>query len=227
MRAGRSGIAAAALGLLLMSGKPARAAETWGHQTTSNVKPEVEPDQHIGGNGVYGRFHGDLDIGLGLGVELDKAGARGAARLGLHYFSMLGVYASYRDGFRRPESGAARLVSLGVDLRPGFLPRWAEGHELDAAFPDLLLDSISLGLGAFWAEPPGHGFGSQRGFESSLGFGLPLMLRADGLWLEARGQLRWPEQAGAPDHTAVPSAFVLLSWHGFVVTPLAASQRVH
>jgi len=168
---------------------------------------------------VYGRFKGDLELGLGLGAEVDKGGARGAARLTLHYFSMLGVYSTYRDGFGHGK-GESRLLSVGVDLRPGFVPRWAKAQETGDALPDLLIDSVSLGLGAFWAQPAGRDFGSQRGFESSLGFGVPLMLRANGLWLEGRGQLRWAD----PDHGAVPSAFVLLSWHGFVITPLAASQ---
>lgn len=223
MRLRRSGLVWVLLGGLWSV--PARAADTWGHRTTSSVAPEVTPDHYSGGNGVYGRFKGDLQLGLGLGAEFDRSGARGAARLTLHYFSMLGVYSSYRDGFGRGGDGAARLLSVGVDLRPGFVPRWAKGQQTGQALPDLLIDSVSLGLGAFWAEPAGHGFGSERGFETSLGFGIPLMLRADGLWLEARGQLRWPERAGAPEHSAVPSAFALLSWHGFVVTPLAASQR--
>lgn len=222
-RCGWGLLCAMALGL---GSARARAADTWGHRTTSSVKPEVKPDRYSSGNGVYGRFQGDLELGLGLGAEVDRTGARGAARLGLYYFSMLGVYSSYRDGFGQGGDGAERLLSVGVDLRPGFVPRWAKGQQTGQPLPDLLIDSVSLALGAFWAEPAGHAFGSERGFETSLGFGIPLMLRADGLWLEARGQLRWPETAGAPDQGAVPSAFALLSWHGFVVTPLAASQQV-
>lgn len=220
----RLGAGVALSGLVFLLSARARAAETWGRRTTSRVEPEVEAEETHSGDGVYGRFKGDLELGLGLGAELDKGGARGATRLTLHYFSMLGVYGTYRDGFGRASKSEARLVSVGVDLRPGFVPRWAKASEVGDALPDLVVDSISLGLGAFWAKPPGRDFGSERGFEASLGFGIPLMLRADGIWLEARGQLRWPELPGAPAESALGSAFVLLSWHGFVVTPLASSK---
>ena len=79
-----------------------------------------------------------------------------------------------------------------------------------------MVDSISLALGAYWAEPPGAEFGARRGFEASLGAGLPLFGTAPGLWLEARGLLRWDETGGA----AEPSGLLLLSYHAFALSPL-------
>ena len=42
---------------------------------------------------------------------------------------------------------------------------------------------------AFWEEPEGRPFADDRGFETSLGFGIPLLGKATGPWLETRGQL--------------------------------------
>src|SRR6187551_2800313 len=49
------------------------------------------------GDGVYGRFDGDLDLGLALGAELGSAGqAAPALRASAHYFSIAGVYLAGR-----------------------------------------------------------------------------------------------------------------------------------
>ena len=46
-------------------------------------------------DGVYGRFDGDLDLGLALGAEFGSAGhAAPAVRASAHYFSIAGVYAA-------------------------------------------------------------------------------------------------------------------------------------
>jgi hypothetical protein len=169
-----------------------------------------------GPDGVYGRFDGDIDFGLALGAELDEA-PRGAARLSIHYFSIAGIYSSYRDALGVDhESADRRLLSLGIDLRPAFIPRWARDMQHGPSYLDLMVDSISLALGAYWAEPPGADFGATRGFEASLGAGLPLFGTAPGLWLEARGSLRWNETGGG----AQPSALLLVSFHAFALSPL-------
>lgn len=223
----RSGLLAALAALTITLGaRAARAGEAdrWvpGHRTTSQVEPEVS-DANLGGpsGGAYGRFGGDLDLGFGLGTELERGVVRGAARLTLHYYSMVGVYGTYRDAFNDHAERATRIVSFGVDLRPGFVPRWAKDMEQGPGTLDLFVDSLSLGLGAFWSQPPRADFGDQRGFETSLGFGLPLFGRADGLWLEARGALRWTD---VPTGSAVPSALVLLTWHGFFLSPIARAE---
>jgi hypothetical protein len=165
-------------------------------------------------DGVYGRFLGDLELGVGLGVEIDSP-SRGALRTSAHYFSMAGIYFTYRDAFSDTDDGDRRLLGFGIDLRPAFIPRWARNLQQGPAFIDLWIDSISLGLGAFWAQPPGADFAEARGFEASLGAGLPLFGSAPGPWLEARGALRWADRAEAE-----PSVLVLLSWHAYMLTPL-------
>jgi hypothetical protein len=202
---------------------PADEPPRWhpGNRTTSRVDGQVTtPEAEPVSDGVYGRFEGDLDWGLGVGADVGDS-LMGAARLSLHYFSTAGAYVGYADAFGSgsAESAEARRLSVGIDLRPAFVPRWAKDMQQGPGFVDLLVDSISLGLGAFWAEPRDAAFGDSRGFELSLGFGLPLFARAPGLWLEARGLLRWPD-----GDSAAPAALVLLSWHTLFESPIAAAD---
>jgi hypothetical protein len=217
---------ALALVVLCMRSRAAADEPRWepGRRTTSTVRGEVgEPDGGSGdADGVYGRFEGDLDLGLGLGVEADGDDARGAARLSLHYFSTLGLTVEYADSLQNGTARSRRLFGVGVDVRPAFIPRWSGDHEHGPAFVDLTLDSISLGVGAFWAEPPGRDFGDARGLEASLGLGLPLFGRADGLWLEGRVLGRWRDPAHAPGERADAVALAVLSWHTLILSPLAA-----
>ena len=169
-------------------------------------------------DGVYDRFDGDLDLGLGLGAELGSAGhAAPAIRGTAHYFSIAGVYLEGR--VRARDDSARSLFGLGVDLRPLFVPRWAKGFETGPSFADLTLDSLSLSLGAFWTERPAHALNAARGLEAGLGFGVPLFASAAGPWLETRGVLRYPDGGSREE-----ALFVALSWHGFVLTPLSAAR---
>ena len=164
---------------------------------------------------MYGRFDGDLDLGVGVGAELGSAGGVApAARATAHYYSIAGAYVEGR--VRAGDASARSLFGLGVDIRPLFVPRWAKGFETGPTLLDLTLDSLSLSLGAFWAERSTALTGDARGFEVGLGFGVPLFARAPGLWLETRGVLRYPD-ASAREEALV----VALAWHGFVLTPFA------
>jgi hypothetical protein len=178
----------------------------------------VSPKPDSSRDGVYGRFDGDLDLGLALGAELGSAGnAAPIVRGSAHYFSIAGLYAGGR--FKAGDTSAPSLFDLGLDVRPLFLPRWAKGYETGPAFFDLTLDSLSLSLGAFWAENS-RKRPTERGFEAALGFGLPLFANAAGPWLEARGVLRYPD-SGPRDEALL----VALAWHGFVLTPLVSTQE--
>ena len=192
----------------LLSTRAARAAGARDHLHETSTDAD----------GVYGRFDGDLDLGVALGAEFGSAGAAAPAlRASAHYFSIAGVYASGR--IKAGDESAPSLFGLGVDLRPLFVPRWAKGYQTGSALFDLTLDSLSLSLGAFWAGAPAPSTEPRHGFDAQLGFGIPLFLSAPGLWLEVRGALRYPD--GASREEAV---FVLLSWHGFVTTPFSRSS---
>jgi len=169
-------------------------------------------------DGVYGRFDGDLDLGLAVGPEFSSAGTVAPALRGsAHYFSIVGAYVEGRA--KVADHGAPSLLGIGVDLRPLFVPRWAKGYETGPAFFDLTLDSLSLSLGGYFSALPDRPFGDQRGFEAAFGFGLPLFASARGLWLETRGTLRYPDNGKREE-----AVLVALSYHGFVSTPWLGSD---
>lgn len=220
----RRAVLLAATGLALAPAASAQAeSETgWdpGDATTSTLEGEVQGSESFTrGDGVYGRFDGDVELALAAGAELEDDAQRAAARLSLHYFSMMGLGAGYAE--RVGEDGAERVVSLGVDLRPAFIPRWSRGYQQGPGVLDLVIDSISLGVGAFWATPDGGDFGDRRGFELSGGLGVPLTGRSPGPWIEARALGRWPELTASESGSGEAVALLLLSWHAFVTTPLA------
>lgn len=193
----------------------------FGAKTTADVRGQVSADSASArGDGVYGRFDGDLALALGGGAayrsRIDELGFTG--RLSAHYFSVAGVYVHYFDSLDR-EAALCRALGFGVDVRPLFIPRWSTNRQTGEPFWDLTLDSISLGLGAFFAQPGTQSFGEERGFEASLGFGLPLLARANGPWLELRGALEWPNVG---EHRAL--ALALLSYHFYALTPFARAD---
>ena len=173
-----------------------------------------------GADGIYGRLDGDLDLGLGLGAEVGRPGVLGAARFTLHYFWTAGIYAAYADAFR-PSATTQRHASVGVHIKPLFVPRWSQGWEQGPALLDLVLDSLALGVGAYWSEPRGHRFGHERGLEASLGLGWPVLSSARGPWLELSGTLRSADPGFRP---AEGSLLVLLAWHELVMTPLVGAS---
>lgn len=196
-------------------------ADPYGQQTTSSVSNEVTAAHRRGsGDGSYGRFDGDLDLGFGLGalLDVDHGEPGAAARLSAHWFFMAGAYVSYADGLGTALEPERRL-GVGVDLRPLFLPRWTQDWERGPAFWDLTLDSLSLGLGASFDQPSGLDFGARRAFEASFGFGVPLAGTGPGPWLEARGALAWGD-SGERSETVL----LVGSYHFALLTPLVGGD---
>lgn len=186
---------------------------TPGERTTSTLPGEVSSDEAAArADGVYGRFEGRYDVGIAAGAELDGGGAAFAARATAHYFYMAGLYAGYVDGLGGESLSATRGVSFGVDLRPAFLPRWSNDMQHGPSFLDLAVDSISIGMGAYFRAPPGGGLGDVRGFELSLGFDVPLLGEMHGPWLGARGFLRWDDPKGREARAAEASALFTLGY---------------
>ncbi len=161
-------------------------------------------------DGVYGRFQGDTDVSLKLGGMILDAGLAGSVGGSLHYYSLFGITADYSESLVT-DSLHARSASVGVELRPLFLPRWALGLERGPAWLDLTLDSAALGFGAYFTDAEADGRES-RGAWLSLGVGAPLLGSASGPWLELRGLRRFPDH-GAPDAEAYNALLMYLSWH--------------
>jgi len=190
-----------------------------GHGTTSVLPGEVSADDtDFGPDGVYGRFDGDLDLALSAGAELESGVERVLVAASAHYYWTAGVYTAYREavGDVRDTTSAERLISLGVDVRPMFIPRWSFDWQSGPATLDLMIDSISASAGAYFA-PTETGAG-RRGFEATFGVGVPLAAAAAGPWLSVRYDMRFPE---AGDLNT--SVWLMLSWHLLVSTPLAGN----
>jgi hypothetical protein len=210
----------AVLGLVLALGAPeGRAAapdDAFGAVTTSPVR-SVEPDDRQRGDGAYGRFDGDLDVGLGAGPSFAfrSRDVGVALRAAGHWYSTAGLFVAYSESVGASRND--RRAGAGIELEPLFLFRWSEALERGPAFLDLTLDSLSLGVGYFLLDPAGgRGLGSRRGAELSLGFGLPLLGSAGGPWLEARGGYFLPKSER--EFTGL----VFVSWHFHLNTPLVS-----
>jgi hypothetical protein len=165
-----------------------------------------------GADGVYGRLDGTLALSASAGAELEAGEPRGALKLSAHYLWTAGAYARYSDAFGGAEQRPVRVASFGVDVRPLFLPRFALDNEHGSALFDLTLDSLSLNAGAYFAQPVGLDFGDERGFEAGLGFGLPLLGEARGLWLEARAERRFADHGPNAWLFTVALAYHALAW---------------
>jgi hypothetical protein len=192
----------------------------FGRRTSAEVRSlDPDADSHQG-DGAYGRFDGDLELGLGAGPTLTFAdggagvGVRGVAR----WYSTIGLYALYDETLASPRA-LARRTGFGLELTPLFLVRWPRALESGPPVLDLALDSLALGFGASFATPAGRGFGSHRSLDATLGFGVPLAGNAVGPWLEFRADVTFPEPARGEAGVAL-----LLSWHFAVLTPLVAGR---
>lgn len=191
----------------------------FGRKTTSDVRTQVSaPSDPHAGDGAYGRLDGDIDLALGVGPSFDFASADAAlsVRASVHWFTVAGIYALYQEAL--PEDARLeRRIGVGVDLKPLFLVRWPLGLERGPALLDLTLDSLSLGLGMTFGDERGRAFGSRHGFETSLGFGVPLALEAAGPWLEVRAGAVLPNSL---ENEA--SVMALFSWHFVASTPFVS-----
>lgn len=192
----------------------------FGARTSSQVR-SVDPDANRHeGDGAYGRFDGDLDLGLGVGPNLAFTGDDiGVALRGTAFwYSTVGLDVVYTETLSKTPELERRLAA-GIGLRPLFLIRWSQALESGPAVLDLALDSLSLGFGASFGTPPGRGFGSRTKFETSLGFGAPLAGTAAGPWLEFRAGVALPEPKQGET-----SAMLVLAWHFVCVTPIVGSE---
>lgn len=201
----------------------------WASHAAADLE-RVEP-LPSGSDGVYGRLDGDVDWALAAGVESWSKQGRAAIRLSAHYFYMAGIYASYGRAWTEASSPQQHgdIAVVGLDVRPGFLPRWSLDLQRGPALLDLMLDSLSLAAGVYWGRTQSESpWGSAptgasdwtRGFEASLGFGVPLLARATGPWLELRAGGRWNNGERSTDHPW--GVQVLFSWHQLWQSPLRA-----
>lgn len=171
-------------------------------------------------DGAYGRLDGDLDISFAVGSAFARGGPSAAAFARALYLGTAGFYASYADalGADRP---ILRSASIGIGMRPLFLPRWGYDLEQGPATVDLALDALTLDIGAvFMARQLGNARTSP-GIEIAVGTEVPLLGQATGPWIGARGAVQWrPDELGSRGDPYFSStrvtALVTLSWHAII-----------
>jgi hypothetical protein len=188
------------------------------------------------GDGAYGRLDGDLDLSVGVagGVLLGQRRPVTAIDARARYFQNVGLVLQYEetDAFAKATTAGdyKRGLLAAIELRPLFPVRFLKGMESGHAFPDLVLDSIGLELGAWWNAVEGSS--TQRpGLHVGLGVELPLASQASGPWLRLGGALRWsaPRLDGQDGRgTRVVLLTLGLAWHGLVGSHLidAGDRRV-
>lgn len=151
----------------------------------------------------YGRLDGDSAIAFSVGGAFDVRGVRGSLDLRYRYLHSAGIFLTYEEGFGA-RAEPLRLALAGFELRPLFLARFLQGHELGTPRLDLLIDSIAIELGAFVGQPATRGFGDAAGFSFGLGAEFPLLPHAAGPFIALRGAFRWSREAlSAADATTV------------------------
>lgn len=171
-------------------------------------------------DGAYGRLDGDLELRAGAGAAFADGGPALCVRGAAVYLATAGVYAHYTDALGAEAAPIARSIAGGVFIQPLFLARYASDLERGSPWLNLLVDSLALGVGAFWEAPPGTGLAPEPGLELSASLDLPLLGHATGPFLGLRGALRWrgPELAGVESARDEQRALVsiTLSWHHVV-----------
>lgn len=162
------------------------------------------------GDGVYGRFDGDVDFGMGLGVRAGPDAVGPHARLSVHYLHSLGLVGQFTWPSSAP--GERWEANVGLDIRPLFLPRWAADLEQGPPFADLLLDSLSVSVGPVFTT---YQKSVRTGLGLELGAALPLSSHARGFWLHLRGGPQW-----WPHESGVRATFIAaLAWHTSWISP--------
>jgi hypothetical protein len=200
--------AAALLGNLLFWPSGSALAEESPARTIQRV--EDPEGRRASGDGVYGRFDGDLSFRVGLGGEASFAGPslRPLLLANLSLYQTLGFYTAFRKGITQVDPRLS-VVSVGGSLSPLFLLRWRSNAANGSPFWDMTLDSIALTLGAHLDHPRGGSFGEVAGFEGGVELGTPLGSEAGGLWLRARAN--WLAGGEGSDATA----WLYLAWEEF------------
>jgi len=206
--------------LLALAEKPALSTHAFGRASAGQVR-SLDPDaNHFQGDGAYGRFDGDLELGLGAGgmLAFSEGDVGVLARATARWYATAGLYALYGETLSE-HADVERRLAVGLELTPLFLIRWSQALETGPAVLDLALDSLSLGVGASFTAPHGRGFASKKSFEASLGFGVPLAGTAPGPWLEFRAALPLPHPVPGEAIMAL-----LVSWHFALTTPLVEDE---
>lgn len=210
-RIARLGVLASSGLLTTILAPPFAQAESAFGPTRGTVRRIEDPAPNsTRGDGVYGRFNGDLALQIGAGAEGDlrETTFRPLLLGSVSFYQTIGVYGTYRESFADADPWA-RVVSTGLVVSPLFLIRWPRAWQTGAPTLDLTVDSLALVGGVSFPEDDNAGLFGSPAAELGLEVGVPLMGRANGLFLRTRVQLTTGDDIA-------PATFLWLSWQGFV-----------
>jgi hypothetical protein len=180
-------------------------------------------------DGAFGRLDGDLELDIGAGPAFASGGPALGVDLAAIYLSAAGIYGYYTDALGSKGADVVRSIAAGAELRPLFLGRYAKNLEEGPPRLDLFIDSIALGVGAFWHVARGEAIVSDPGLELALSIDFPFFADATGPFLGVRGALRWRAsdfagrgEGGVLDRGALLS--VTLAWHHVLGVHLVDAQ---
>lgn len=186
---------------------------------------EVEDPAPAGaGDGVHGRLRGDLSLRGSLGAEFDitSPAIRPLVIGELVGYQTVGVYTAYRESLST-QDGLERALSAGLTLTPFFLWRFSRATQTGRPFWDLFVDSVGLTGGLLLQQPEGEAFASAVGAELGGTLAIPLMARANGLWLRARMLAQSGRKALGQEPWGA-SGWLTLTWEGFFYTGLLKTR---
>ncbi len=169
-------------------------------------------------DGAYGRLAGDLALAAQVGATAGQHGVSACGRLTTTYLQSGGLYFQYNDGLGFEGQVMARSLAAGFEIRPFFIGRFVNDLERGPALLDLLVDSLSLGLGLqrSWHNPrfckkhDGDGC-AVLGMEVSVGLQLSLLPRANSPFIALHGAYRWSQPTSSSTEQPPPQALLTLT----------------
>ena len=171
-------------------------------------------------DGSYGRVEGDLLFVGSAAAALTQGGPQLETHVSLLYLSTAGGYFRYVESFGNDAAPFARLIGVGLELRPLFLGRYGLDLEQGPAHLDLFVDSIALVIGPTWSSPiaAGASFEPRPGLELGAGVEIPCLPSANGPYIGVLGLARFgpDDVAGAPEASFLErgsSLLLTLAWH--------------
>lgn len=177
------------------------------------------------GDGLYGRFKGDVSFRGSLGLEWDAQVEVGRPLLAaeLLAYQTVGLYGSYRRGIGADP--VSHVLSLGATLSPLFLLRWSKAKETGHAYSDLIIDSLGVAVGAHLSTPRSGHFAEDTGLELGLLGAVPLLPRADGPWIRLRANLLTGRSSSLNEAKPGVTMWATLTWESFFFAGILAKKQ--
>ncbi len=133
-------------------------------------------------DGAYGRLDGDLALALDAGMGLRDKEPVFVASACARYLQTAGIYSTWQHRLRTQDADSSYVLSMGIEVRPMFLPRFLTDSEQGPARLDLVVDSLAFRVGTIVGASPLYSW-THPGFEGAIAVGMPLSTEAAGPWL--------------------------------------------